>query len=311
MKAILKWSGIVLGAIVVLVLLFAGFVYSKTGSMLNKQYDIAITKKFVVPTDSLSLAHGKHIATAWAGCVDCHGKDFGGMKLMDALPFARLYGANLTTGEGGLPKDYSIEQFDRAVRHGVKRNGKGIWIMPSYHYTYMSDEDLAALYAYIKSLKPVNRTVPEFALGPIGRMVLTTGGLPNAVPEYINHDKQPPPKPAAGVTREYGEYLTKIACIGCHAPNFSGGTIFGGDPKWPPAANITMGGKLQLYKSENDLKTLLREGERPDGSIVDPVMPITNTSELTDEEISTLWLYLSSFPRQLDSSATWWTTKAP
>jgi hypothetical protein len=40
-------------------------------------------------------------------------------------------------------------------------------------------------------------------------------------------------------------------------------------------------------------------------------MPITSTAELTDDEISALWLYLSTLQPQADSSASWWTTKAP
>jgi mono/diheme cytochrome c family protein len=310
MKTLFKWLGILLGSIVVLILIFAGFIYWKSGSILNHQYEVQVRKISVQP-DSLTLARGKHLAGPLTGCVDCHGADLSGTVLMDAMPFAILAAPNLTPGEGGLSKDYSFEEFDRAIRHGVKRNGKGVWIMPSYHYVYLGDEDVFALYTYLKNLKPVNKQLPEFQLGPIGRAVLTFGGFPGATADLIHHNKKPPSKPAEAPTKEYGEYMARIGCIGCHAPNLSGGMIYGADPSWPPAANITMGGKLRLYKSSEDLAKLLREGERPDRTIVHEAMPIKTLADLTDDEITALWLYLSQYPPQADSSASWWTTMAP
>ncbi|RQV95901.1 cytochrome C [bacterium] len=310
MKSLFKWLGIILGSIVVIILLFAGFIYWKSGSILNRQYEVQFHKVTVQP-DSLTLARGQHLVGPLTGCVDCHGVDLSGTMLMDAMPFAVLAAPNLTSGMGGLPEDYSFEQFDLAIRHGVKRDGKGIWIMPSYHYVYLSDEDAFALYTYLKSVKPVNKQQPEFQLGPIGRMVLVMGGFPGATADMILHDKKPPAKPVEAPTREYGEYIARIGCIGCHGPNLSGGLIYGADPSWPPAANITMGGKLRMYKSVENLAKLLREGERPDGSVVHEAMPVKTLGDLTDDEITALWLYLSQHPARPDSSATWWNTMVP
>ena len=195
MATLFKWLGIIVGALIIIVLIFAGFVYFKSSSILNTDYSGIRGMKIYVPDDSSTVAHGEHIARAWAGCVECHGGNLGGMKVIEDMPFARLYGPNLTSGEGGLPADYTIEEFDRAVRHGVNRDGLGIWIMPSFHYCYLNDDDVAALFAYVKNLKPVNNTTPKFQLGPVGRMVLTMGGFPRASAEYINHDKKPPAKP--------------------------------------------------------------------------------------------------------------------
>lgn len=310
MKTLFKWLGIILGSIIVLILIFGGIVYWKTSSILNHQYNIKLSK-FHVPSDSLTVDRGEHLAGPLTGCVDCHGDDLSGDVLFDAMPFGILYAPNLTSGKGGLPADYLLEDFDRAIRHGVKKNGKGLWLMSSYQYAYMSDSDISALYSYVKSLKPKDKEHPEFQLGPIGRAVLFFGGLPGAAADRINHNKKPPVKPKSAPTREYGEYLARLGCIGCHGPNLSGGPIYGGRPEWPSAANITMGGKLQLYKSVDDLTKLLQEGERPDGSVVDESMPILTLADLTDDEITALWLYLSQYPAQIDSSSSWKTTMTP
>ena len=311
---VFKWLGITVGAVVLLILLGVGYIYWKSSSMLGRKFEYTVARAIYAPADSAARARGKHLATAIMMCAECHGENFGGARVVDEPVFARIYGPNLTAGKGGrgVGHGYDIKTFDRAVRHGITKDGRGLYLMPSQHYTYASDDDLAALYAYISSLPPVDNDPPPFTLGPIGRMLVATGKLPPTWPEVIQHDAPRPAKPAAGPTKEYGQYIARLACIGCHRPDLSGGIIEDGDPKWPPASNITKGGALKDYTYDSFYK-VLTEGERPGGNPV--AEPMSNAVQFTglmeDYEIEALWHYLQSLPAVPTGTASWFTTKTP
>ena len=311
---VFKWLGIVVGAVIVVILLVVGYIYWKSGSKLSKKYDYQVTRAVYAPADSAALARGKHLATALGVCVECHGENFGGKKVIDVPIFAVVYGPNLTAGQGGrgVGHGYDMKTFDRAVRHGITKDGRAAYIMPSVHYTYMSDDDLGMLYSYISSLPPVDNEPPPVTFGPIGRMLVATGKLPPAWAELIDHEKPRPAKPAHGATKEYGQYLTRLTCIGCHRPDLSGGIIEDGDPAWPPAANITKGGALKDYTLES-FKKVLTEGERPGGNPVAEPMAnaVRYTGLMEDYEIEAIWLYLQTLPAVPTGTASWFTTRVP
>lgn len=71
MKKILRWTGIFLGSLVLLLLVAYTFIYFSLESRFNKQYEVAV-QPITIPSDSASIALGKHIA-AIKGCGDCHG----------------------------------------------------------------------------------------------------------------------------------------------------------------------------------------------------------------------------------------------
>ena len=98
-----------------------------------------------------------------------------------------------------------------------------------------------------------------------------------------------------GVTVEYGRYIAAVGCQGCHGQTLAGGPIEGGAPDWPPAANLTPAGSLKTWTADGFTR-FLRTGVRPNGAPVSPVMPIRETSRLTDDEIRALWLYLQTIP---------------
>jgi hypothetical protein len=77
---------------------------------------------------------------------------------------------NLTTGAGGVGDTNTDEDWVRAIRHGVGHDGRGLALMPSAVFYYLSDEDLGALIAYLKSLPPVDNEMPGTDLGPVGRI---------------------------------------------------------------------------------------------------------------------------------------------
>jgi mono/diheme cytochrome c family protein len=307
-RKILKWAGMILSALIVLIVVALIFVYWRSGSIVNQKVEAAEIRPLAVPTDSASVAWGGHLVNCIVGCADCHGEHFEGMKLIDDPVFARLYAPNITRGNGGYLND--ISSFERAVRHGIRHDGTSLWIMPSYHYNYLNDGDLAAIYAYLKTVPPMNQTQPDRKMGPIARMLVAQGKLPVQVADLINHDAPRPPKPKAEPTVEYGQYLARVSCIGCHGPNLSGGPIFGADPTWPPSSNLTRGGIAAQY-SEKDFVTALREGRRPGGAALNPIMPWKSTRGMSDDEIHALWLYVQSAPPAAYASGNWAGTKTP
>jgi mono/diheme cytochrome c family protein len=284
-----------------LLLIFAGYVYFKSASMKSKTYTHIQGKNIYVPDDSATVERGKHLAHGLASCAGCHNHDLGGFT-QDMMPFMMFQVSNITTGKGGLPPDYSIADLDLAVRHGIKRDKTGAFMMPSFHYNRLADKDLAAIYAYLKRAPKVDRELPTLELGPIGRMVFAMGGIATQ-PEFVDHNFKSPLDVEIAATPAYGKYLAEVACIGCHGPKYSGGPVFGGDPSWPPASNLST--TLKKYTQES-FHAFLLTGIRPDGTVVDTVaMPIRDLKNVDSVEVSALWQYLSVLPKEETAKASW------
>jgi mono/diheme cytochrome c family protein len=185
----------------------------------------------------------------------------------------------------------------RAIRHGIGVDGKPLVFMPSHEYYYFNDDDLGKIIAYIKQVPPVDNEAPAPSPGPLFRFLFLTGELTMLAPaELIDHDAPRPSAVETGETLEFGEYLA-VGCIGCHGDNYSGGPIPGMPPDTPPAANLTPDPATGLGDwTEEDFVVAMRQGKRPDGTTIDPFMPWPNFSQMTDEELGALWLYLQSLP---------------
>jgi mono/diheme cytochrome c family protein len=168
--------------------------------------------------------------------------------------------------------------------------------MPSATWYYLSDQDLADLIAYLKSLPPVNNEMQPTDLGPLGRVMLTLGQLPpEIVPNVtvIDHSAPRPVAPKPGVTVEYGQYLAR-ACALCHGTNFNGQTIREGGNVYV-ALNLTRGGEVG-YWSEEQFITTLHTGVAPSGHHLKEFMPWKYFGQMTDDELKAVWLYLQSLP---------------
>ncbi|WP_219273606.1 cytochrome c [Pseudomonas sp. Xaverov 83] len=104
------------------------------------------------------VKQGEYLARA-GDCVACHtakgGKPFAGGLPMET-PIGTIYSTNITPDKTGLA-DYSFEDFDQAVRHGVAKNGSTLYpAMPYPSYARVSESDMQALYAYfMKGVEPV------------------------------------------------------------------------------------------------------------------------------------------------------------
>ncbi len=211
----------------------------------------------------------------------------GGERWIDDPAFARLAGANLTRGRGGIG-EASDADLERAIRHGVGRDRRPLIFMPAEAFTAMTDADLSAMLGYIRTLPPVDRELPEPQLGPVARALYLAGSLPLLPVKLVDHTATRA-TPAPGVTVEYGEYLATIGgCRSCH------GLALAGDAN-PEAPDITVG-RLGRW-TEADFFDALRHGRRPDGTVIDPEkMPWVRSGLMTDDEISAVWAYMRSLP---------------
>jgi mono/diheme cytochrome c family protein len=288
MRRLLKWLLILVGAIGIAVVALVAYIYVATGNVMARTYTVE-PPRVPIPSEPAAIARGKYLVEKVAACVACHGPDLGGGVVEDNFAMGRLVGANLTRGRGGLPADYSDQDFLRVLTHGVKRDGRSVIFMPVADYLF-TPEDLGAIVAYVKSMPPVDRTVPTMSVGPVARGLGLFVGFPLASASMIDHSQsrlagRPNPADPAAL----GKYLMQsAACFGCHTPQLTGG---GGPP--PGAANITPVGIGDW--SERDFTVAVRTHRRPNGSTIDEAMPRVY-GEMADEDLGRIYAYLKTVP---------------
>ena len=289
----LRWIGIIVGSLVGLIILGVGVLYAVSERRFARHYEVA-GLEIPVPTDSASLARGQHVSRI-RGCSECHTADFGGGPFIDETIVANLYTANLTSGNGGVASHYkSTADWERSIRHGVAPDGRALLFMPAHEFYYLSDEDLGALIAYLRSLPPVDRGHPSQAVGPVGRGLFAAGLLPLVPAEMIDHTGPRPVAPAPGVTPEYGKYLA-VTCTGCHGPTLSGGPIPGAPPEMTAPRNLTPEKVTGLGDwTLPEFTKAVREGIAKQGFQLSKDMP--RWTSLTDDEVAAIWAYLQTVP---------------
>jgi mono/diheme cytochrome c family protein len=244
-----------------------------------------------------ALARGRHLVDARFICTECHGQDFGGGVMVDDPAIGRLLGPNLTLGEGSRTRGYTMTDWDRIVRHGLRRDGTPS-LMPSEDFVRMSDRELSDIVFYIRSFPPVDREVPPVTLGPVGRILMATDQWPLSADmlddHQAGHAALPPPE---GVTVAFGAHVGQV-CTGCHGHDLGGQRIPAGPPSWPESSNLTPHADGLAGWTFEDFDRAMREGRLPGGGEVrEPMTLILPYSRnLTDTEMRALWLYLQSVP---------------
>ncbi|QNF31866.1 c-type cytochrome [Adhaeribacter swui] len=293
MKKVLKWLAIGIGSLVLLLVIAYTVIYFKTESRINKQYAINV-QQIAVTQDSAALVRGEHLVQI-KGCRECHGEDLGGKVFIDDPQLGRIVAANLTQGKGGIMREYTKADLTRALKHGVRKDGKSVLFMPSEEYNPLSAEDLGALMSYVKSLRPVDRELPKHEIKPLLRVLTAFDKFPLLPAEKIDHTKQSTPTVTPEITANYGQYVA-VACIGCHRTNYKGGEpLVPGSPMVP---NITKSGNLGKWTEAEFINTL-RTGKTPEGKQMDPKnMPWTMTKEFSDTEIKSVYLFLKNLPAE-------------
>ena len=288
-RTILRWALRSVASIFALIVVAVCVLYGLSARRAGRKFAVP-EHALVVPNDSAGIARGRHVATI-RGCVDCHGGNLAGRVVLDDPAVGRLVGPNLTTGSRGAALD--ARDWERAVRHGVRRDSTSLLIMPAHEFTGMADEDLSALVAYARSLPAVSVVQPSTRAGPVVRALHLMGSMVLLPAERIDHEMAHPVEVPAEPTARFGQYLA-AGCTGCHGPSLAGGKIAGAPPDWKPAANITPVG-IGHY-TEADFLTALRTGKRPGGTPIDTLMPWRLTREMSDVELRAIYAYLKTVP---------------
>ena len=281
-------------------------VAAAAGLALTHQGEIA--PQASLPTANFTpqqIAKGKLLA-AMGDCAVCHtapnGKTNAGGLPMPS-PFGTIYTSNITpdmqTGIGG----WSYEAFERAMRHGVDREGQ--YLYPAFPYTAFSrvtDEDMKALYAYLMSEPAVENTPPQTALKfpyNVRRGIAAWNWL-NLKPGVVKDDEQKPPE------WNRGAYLVEGLghCSACHTPrdsmaaektgefHFAGGSAEGWD-----APALTAKSASPLPWTKEDLVAYMKTGfSERHGVAAGPMAPVAHgLAQQSDSDINAIASYLMSY----------------
>jgi mono/diheme cytochrome c family protein/cytochrome c553 len=294
MKKVVRWTGIVLGILTGLILVLAIVLYFVGESRLNRKYDIP-PSNIVVPTDAALIEYGRHRVETL--CAGCHGPDLGGIDdWFDAPQLGNIDSANLTTGKGGIGDEFTTEDYVRAIRHGINREGKPIFMTAVVSTAYLSDEDLGAIISYLKTVPPVDRELQPTSFTPLSKMMFAAGLFGKLPAESVSHELHVS-APQQAVSAEYGKYLVDTNdCRICHGQDLNGGPF--PDPTIKRISpNLTPGGELGFW-TEAEFMTAIRTGTTPSGHPLDPeLMPWQLYRLFYDEELQAIWLYLQSLPK--------------
>jgi cytochrome c553 len=297
MKRILKWLGIAVLALIVVVVLVGGYLYTNTGRRLSRTYDVP-GETVAVGNGTAVLERGEHLVTVL--CTGCHGTDLAGTPFFQDESLGSVPSANLTSGAGGVASQYDDAGWVRAIRHGVGYDDQALFIMPARDFYHLSDADLGAVIAYLKTLPPVDSNLGEKELTPLARVLISAGAFGDVInAETIDHTGPRPSYPTEEASAVYGDYLSKlVGCTTCHGENMAGGKD--PDPAAPPAPNITPGGDVQNW-SEVDFFIAMQTGVTPSGHELSDFMPWQSLAQMNDTELQAIWLYLQSLPALPDN----------
>ncbi len=286
MRRALKWLGICLLSIFALVVVAAGYVYIASEALMARTYDVPLTS-FQAPDDAEAIEKGRRLATVY-GCRNCHSADLEGSVMHDDPNVARITAPNITP----IIKRYSDAELERLIRRGVKQDGKSLWIMPSAMYNQMSDEDVGAIIAYVRTVPERSGVEGGIALRKLGRIGVVMEMVKPAAVDVDNHVYRATSNDADPLAR--GKYLAMTACTECHGANLEGW-----DLAKAPSLVVAAG------YSEGDFTKLMRTGEGVGGRKLGLMgeMGRKRFSALTDEEVRALREYLLEFARTRAAAA--------
>jgi hypothetical protein len=257
------------------------------------------------------LARGRYLVTsAETPCVLCHSpmdvsdgtfKVQQGMELAgrnwapEQVPFVTA--PNLTPDRETGIGDWTDDQLARAIREGIGHDGRVLFpIMPYEKYRGMSDDDLASVIVYLRSLKPIRNPLPKSAVPfPLNRLIMA---VPEPVTAPVRADLSTPEK--------RGKYITTLAvCADCHNPldekgNMAPGLDFAGGQIIPyegmpivSSANLTPSPNGIPYYSEELFIETIRTGKVRSRQL-STMMPTSYFRNMTDQDLKDIFAYLKT-----------------
>jgi mono/diheme cytochrome c family protein len=253
------------------------------------------------------IERGGYLVNTIMTCNNCHtpmgpngpqfDKALSGGLTFDEPPF-KVTASNITpdreTGIGA----WSDADIKRALRTGVRPNGSPLAaIMPSGFYGIITDSDMDAIVAFLRSVKPVSNKVPD----PVYRIALPRETFPGA--------EQPLASGGGDVKAMRGFYLATIGhCMECHTPLDKGGHDFAGrlgaggqefPGPWGKSVsrNITSHPEKGLGKwSDAEIKRAITQGVSRDGSPLKPPMGFPYYTQMTAADLDAVVAWLRTVP---------------
>ncbi len=253
------------------------------------------------------IERGRYLADAAIGCVLCHserderrpgappvaGREYAGVVLEEAEGY-RLVAPNLTpdpeTGAGA----WSDDMLARAIREGVGHDGRALGgPMWWWSFRQLSDEDLASIVVYLRSLPPVRHALPPRILSAAQEAERARQAEPLLEPVPARNLADP---------IERGRYLIEVAdCMGCHtawegSPNpggFAGGNRISRGGHQSFSANLTPDPAALGGWTEAIFVGAMRQGR---GGALDPIMPWAAYRGMTDEDLGAIYQTLRLAP---------------
>jgi cytochrome c553 len=287
-KPLLKWVGGVLSGLLTLVLTLVSVV-ALIGMVKFYRPRSAPIPDVTVAATSEQIQRGEYLANSF--CTSCHSPNgelplIGGPDLAKdiPIPIGSFVAANLTPG--GSLKDWSDGEIFRALRNGIDPQGRGLVLMSNNRVRNLSDEDMQALIAYLRSQPAVENATPNppDKLSMLGIVMLGAGQLPEGLPPVSGVITAPP----RGATLEYGRYIASYQdCRDCHGEELTGGV---------KGQLAPIGPNLRVVRgwTQDQFITTLRTGTDPGGHQLNPQMPWQAISRMDDTDLSALYKYLAS-----------------
>ncbi|HKP35560.1 MAG TPA: cytochrome c [Pyrinomonadaceae bacterium] len=253
------------------------------------------------------LARGKYLVDSVNGCFGCHsdadwskpgappkaGREGAGHSWADQnMPW--LVAPNITPDKETGAGNWSDDTLARAIREGIGHDGRALFpIMPYPNYQQMSDEDLASIIVYLRSVPAIRNQLP------VTKMPFPLNFFIQNVPQPIT-SAVAPPDTSTPVAR--GAYLARMSsCADCHTPQiqgqpiagleFAGGFILKEPTGDVAAANITPDASGISYYDEGLFVRMMREGKvgaRP----LHASMPWIYFGKMTDDDLKSIFAYL-------------------
>jgi mono/diheme cytochrome c family protein len=256
------------------------------------------------------LERGEYLVRGPMGCGNCHsplgpdgpvaGQELAG-RLVEQNELFTAIAPNITPS-GAIGK-WSDAGLAKAIREGVRPDGTIIGPpMPFVFYRDLSDNDLAAIVAFLRTIPPVEndpgKSVYNIPLPPAyGPPVTSVADIPR------------------GVTVEYGQYLAgPVAhCLECHSPITpqgpdltklgQGGYQFKGPWGISVAPNLTSDPEAGIAKfTDEELAVMITQGKRPDGTAMMPPMPYGHFAKMTWDDVKAVIAYLRTLPPLPDAN---------
>jgi mono/diheme cytochrome c family protein len=253
------------------------------------------------------VKRGDYLVNGILTCGNCHspkgptgdipGKEFSGGLSWDEPPF-KVTAPNITqdkeTGIGG----WTDAQIKTLLRTGIRPNGvHAAMIMPTGFYHIMTERDLDAVVAYLRTLKPIKNKVPD----PVYKMPQVEHVIPGGEKPYTDADMSDKLKK--------GFYLVTIAhCMECHTPMEEGVRLWttrlgAGGFEFPGPWGVSVSRNITSSKTKGigawtdaEIKRAITTGVSRDGSKLKPPMGFHYYATVTPDDLDAIVAYLRTVP---------------